>query len=376
MSVLELTKALIQSPSITPQEAGSHAILSQYLSKMGFEIEAMPFEDVSNIWARKGQQSPLVVFAGHSDIVAPGPESAWQFPPFTPIEQDGYLYGRGAVDMKGGLAAMVVGVEQFLACQLDYTGSIAFLITSDEEGMSINGTKRVVEALQKRNEKIDYCIIGEPSSEEEVGDQIRVGRRGSLHGKLTIYGKQSHIAYPVPGQNPIHQCLPALQKLTAASWDSGNSYFPPTSFQVSNIKGGTGSLNVTPGQVEINFNFRFSNAVTAEQLQEAVLKILKEHHLQFDIKWKLSSQPFLTKQGRLIDVTKRAIQEVTGRQTQLSTGGGTSDGRFIAATGAEIIELGLSHATAHQVNECVCIKDLIKLPVIYQKILTNLLTAL
>jgi succinyl-diaminopimelate desuccinylase len=374
VSVLELTKVLIQSPSVTPKEAGSHAILIQRLAKLGFEIENLPFADVDNIWAKKGHASPVVVFAGHTDVVAPGPEEAWQSPPFKPTESSGYLYGRGAADMKGGLAAMVVGVEQFLAKYPHHSGSIAFLITSDEEGVSINGTKKVIEVLQKRNEKIDYCIIGEPSSEEALGDQIRIGRRGSLHGKLIVYGKQSHIAYPVPGQNPIHECLAALQELTQTQWDNGNDHFPPTSFQISNIKGGTGSLNVTPGQIEVNFNFRFSNVLTAEQLQEAVLNILKEYNFKFDVEWSLSGEPFLTKQGRLIAAAKQAIQEVTGRQTRLSTGGGTSDGRFIAVTGAEIIELGLKHETAHQVNECISVEDLTKLPDIYHKILNLLLT--
>lgn len=373
MPVVELTKALLACPSMTPQEAGCHAILSKRLEKLGFHVEPLPFADVNNFWARRGEQGPLVVFAGHSDVVPPGPEAAWTSPPFEPTERNGFLYGRGAADMKAGLAAMVVAVERFLKKHPQPSGSLAFLITSDEEGASQNGTKQVIEALKQRGEKIDYCIIGEPSSERFLGDQIRVGRRGSLHGRLIVHGKQGHIAYPEPGQNPIHNCLRALQELTTCSWDKGNDFFPPTTFQISNIHGGTGALNVVPGEIEIRFNFRFSNAVTAAHLQERVQALLAAQHLQFDLYWDLSGEPFLTKQGKLVEAAKQAIYEVTGACPKLSTGGGTSDGRFIAPTGAEVIELGPSHETAHQANECVNLAELQKLPLIYENILINLL---
>ncbi len=371
MPVVELTKALIACPSVTPAEGGCHELLIRRLEKCGFKIESLPFAEVDNFWARRGEQGPLLVFAGHSDVVAPGPEHAWTSPPFEAKEKEGLLFGRGAVDMKGGLAAMVIAVERYLAENSEVPGSIAFLITSDEEGASINGTKKVMEVLAKRGEKIDYCLIGEPSSDVFLGDQIRVGRRGSLHGKLVIYGQQGHIAYP-SGQNPIHNCLSALQKLTELRWDEGNAFFPPTSFQISNIHGGTGSLNVIPGQIEVRFNFRFSTAQTASQLQERVQKLLEDHSLNFSLEWDLSGEPFLTQQGRLIEATQAAIQEVTGSLPRLSTGGGTSDGRFIAPSGAEVVELGLCNATAHQVDENVKIKDLEALPGIYEKILAKL----
>lgn len=374
MPVVELTKALINCPSVTPQEAGCHALISERLLKLGFKIESMPFEEVDNFWARRGEQGPLIVFAGHSDVVSPGPVLAWTSPPFQASERDGFLYGRGAVDMKGGLAAMVIAVERFLNKHPQPLGSLAFLITSDEEGASIHGTQKVMEVLAKRDEKIDYCIIGEPSSEIFLGDQIRVGRRGSLHGKLIIYGKQGHIAYPVAGQNPIHHCLAALQQLTLTTWDEGNAFFPPTSFQISNIHSGTGALNVTPGEIELHFNFRFSTAVTVAQLQARVQAILEEQQLDFNLIWNLSGEPFLTSTGQLIAATKEAIHEVMGSYPQLSTGGGTSDGRFIAPTGAEVVELGLCHETAHQVDEKVKIKDLQQLPEIYEKILYRLLS--
>ncbi len=373
MSVIELTKALIACPSITPHEAGCHAILAERLQPLGFKLEALPFGQVDNFWARRGEEAPLLVFAGHTDVVPPGPSTAWTSPPFAPTERDGFLYGRGAVDMKGALAAMVIAVERFLKAHPSPQGSLAFLITSDEEGPSVDGTQKVIEILQKRKEKIAYCLIGEPSSEKQVGDQIRVGRRGSLQGKLSIYGKQGHIAYPTQ-DNPIHNCLAALQKLTTTVWDEGNDFFPPTSFQISNLHAGTGALNVIPGELELRFNFRFSNAVTAIQLQNRVEAILKEQPLSFDLTWNLSGEPFLSKQGKLIEVAKKSIFEMTGAKPILSTGGGTSDGRFIAASGAEVIELGLAHASAHAINEAVNLADLEKLPLIYERILIHLLT--
>lgn len=373
VSVIELTKALVACPSVTPREAGCHAILAARLQKLGFQLESLRFGEVDNLWARLGDQGPLVVFAGHTDVVPPGAESAWTSPPFEPVERAGFLYGRGVADMKGGLAAMVVAVERFLALHPVPKGSLAFLITSDEEGASIDGTKRVMDVLKQRGEKINYCIIGEPSSEIRLGDQLRVGRRGSLHGKLIIYGKQGHIAYPVLGQNPIHKSLAALHALTATVWDQGNDFFPPTSFQISNIHAGTGALNVVPGELEIRFNFRFSSAVTVAALQERVEHILREHQLPFDLHWDLSGEAFLTKQGDLIQAAKAAIYEETGAYPKLSTGGGTSDGRFIAPSGAEVIELGLCNATAHQVDEAVSLEDLRKLPQLYEKIILKLL---
>jgi len=375
MPVVELTKELIACPSVTPQEAGCHAILSQRLQKLGFQVESLPFGEVDNIWARLGTEGPLLVFAGHTDVVPPGPLAAWSTPPFEPVERDGFLFGRGVVDMKGGLAAMVVAVERFLQTQPLKHGSLAFLLTSDEEGASIDGTQKVVDVLKKRGEKLDYCLIGEPSSNLRVGDQVRIGRRGSLSGKLRVYGQQSHIAYPVPGQNPIHNCLTALQKLTTTVWDQGTASFPPTTFQISNMHAGTGALNVVPGLVEIHFNFRFSNAVTAAQLQEQVVAVLIEQPLQFELEWHLSGQPFLTQSGKLLAAVKEAIYEETGSFPELSTGGGTSDGRFIAPTGAEVVELGLSNATAHHIDEHVSLAELQQLPRVYEKILLKLFGA-
>lgn len=372
MSVVALTKQLISCPSITPQEAGCHDVITTWLANLGFVIEKLSFGQVENLWAKWGTRGPLLVFAGHSDVVPPGDENAWRFPPFEPTEKDGFLYGRGAVDMKGGLAAMMIAVAQFLKKHPDFPGSLAFLITSDEEGASIDGTRRVIEILQHRNEKIAYCIIGEPASEHRLGDQIRIGRRGSLHGKLVVYGKQGHIAYPVVGQNPLHSCLALLQALVTTPWDQGNAFFPPTSFQLSNIQGGTGALNMTPSQIEIYFNLRFSSEVTALQLQQRVEQMIKNHSLVYDLQWTLSGEPFLTPQGKLLAAATEAIQDLMGVAPQLSTGGGTSDGRFIAVTGAEIVEVGLIHATAHQRDEKVALEDLENLPAIYEGILTKL----
>ncbi len=369
---LALTKELIARHSVTPCDAGCQSIISERLKKFGFAIEFMHFGEVANLWARHGDQSPLLVFAGHTDVVSPGPATAWDSEPFTPTERAEYLYGRGACDMKSGLAAMVVAAERFIQKHPDYAGSIAFLLTSDEEGPSLHGTKRVIEELNLRNEAIDYCIIGEATSERELGDQIRIGRRGSLHGKLTVIGKQSHIAYPHIALNPIHLFTPALNDLIKENWDNGNEFFPPTSFQVSNIHAGTGSLNVIPGTLEVSFNFRFSNASTVDALQKRVTKILEKHDLTFDLQWTLSGNPFLTTRGKLITATQHAIKEVVGLDTQLSTGGGTSDGRFIAPTGAEVVELGPNNASAHQVNEHVRIADLDTLTALYERILMKI----
>ncbi len=370
---LELLKELIARPSITPNDAGCQDIISNRLKALGFFIEFMHFGDVTNLWARHGDKAPLVVLAGHTDVVPPGPLESWDSDPFIPVERSEFLYGRGAADMKSGLAAMIVAGENFIRSNPNFAGSIAFLITSDEEGQSVNGTKRVVEELIGRNETIDYCIVGEANSDKILGDQIRVGRRGSLGGKLTVYGKQGHVAYPNIAINPIHLIAPALNELVSTNWDNGNESFPPTTFQVSNLNSGTGAINVVPGILEMLFNFRFSTAVTVEELQERVQIILEKNKLVFDLQWNHSGNPFLTKQGKLITATQKAIKELTGLDPILSTTGGTSDGRFIAPTGAEVVEVGPCNTSIHQINEHVRIADLSKLTDIYQCILSNLL---
>ena len=371
-ATLTLLKQLIHCPSLTPNDAGCQEIISKHLSSLGFQIEKMRFENVDNLWAKKGTQSPLVVFAGHTDVVPPGPENVWSSPPFKPEEREGNLYGRGATDMKSGLAAMIIAAEKFIHHHPDFPGTIGFLITSDEEGPGTHGTKRVMEELTRRGEKIDFCIIGEASSESLLGDQIRVGRRGSLHGKLIVYGKQGHVAYPERALNPIHAATAFLQELTSAQWDEGNDYFPPTTFQISNIHSGTGAANVIPGLLEVTFNFRFGTAITVEEIQARVTNMLEKNQLNFDLQWNISGIPFLTKKGKLVTAAQQAIKEITTLDCVLSTGGGTSDGRFIAPTGAEVIELGPLNATAHHANEHVRIADLPVLTSIYQKILEKL----
>jgi len=371
-TVITLAKQLLACPSITPDDAGCQHLIREKLEHIGFHCEAMRFEDVDNLWARYGTQAPLLVFAGHTDVVPTGPESEWLSPPFQPQIRDGYLYARGTTDMKGALAAMMTAAEQFLKLHPDFPGSIGFLLTSDEEGPAINGTVKVMETLLKRGEKIDYCIIGEPSSDTLVGDQIRVGRRGSLHGKLTVYGKQGHVANPHLAINPIHAAAPALHELATTVWDHGNEYYPPTTFQISNIHSGTGAANVIPGHLDVLCNFRFSTAVTVKQLQERAETILNKHGLKFDIAWHVSAEPFLTKKGKLVVAAQQAIHEITQLDTNLSTGGGTSDGRFIAPTGAEVIELGVSNATAHHINECVRAEDLVLLEKMYYSILNHI----
>lgn len=371
--VLELTKQFISCPSVTPEDGGCQKIISDRLSKVGFKCEHLRFEDVDNLWARYGTQSPLFVFAGHTDVVPTGPEADWTSNPFLPEIRGDYLYGRGASDMKSAIAAMVIAAEEFVKTNPKFNGSIAFLITSDEEAHAINGTKKVMEWLQKHGEKIDYCIVGEPSSDTKLGDQIRVGRRGSLHGKLIIHGKQGHVAHPHLAENPIHLATLALHELAQTEWDKGNSDFPVTTFQITNIHGGTGAKNVIPGHLEILFNFRFSTAVTVEELKKRTRSVFEKHGLNFDIDWEIGAEPFLTKKGKLIKATQEAIKEATNLDIKLSTGGGTSDGRFIAPTGAELVELGVSHATAHHVDECVRVKDLTQLPLIYEEILKRVL---
>ena len=353
-------------------------MMRQRLEAIGFECQTLMFgegeDQVENLWAVRGNSGPLLCFAGHTDVVPTGATSAWQHPPFEPIIKDGMLYGRGAADMKGSLAAMITACENFTAAHPQYQGRIAFLITADEEGPAINGTVKVVEHLEQEKTKIDWCIVGEPSSTQQVGDVIKNGRRGSLGAKLIINGQQGHVAYPHLADNPIHKLAPALTELTNEHWDNGNDFFPATSFQVSNINGGTGATNVIPGSVEVVCNFRFSTEVTADELKTRAEAILQKHGLNYDITWNLSGQPFLTAEGELVAAAVDAIKTVTQQNTELSTAGGTSDGRFIAPTGAQVLELGPVNATIHQVDECVAAADLDTLSVIYQRILQSLLT--
>lgn len=368
-ATLDLAQELISKRSTTPHDDGCQSLLIERLKKIGFTCESFPSHGVENLWARYGTQSPLFVFAGHTDVVPTGPEEDWNTPPFTPSVSNGYLYGRGASDMKGGLAAMVTAAEKFIRENPSFKGSIAFLITSDEEGPSLDGTRYVMEVLKNRDIKIDYCIVGEPSSDTLLGDQIRVGRRGSLHGSVMIHGKQGHVAHPHLAINPIHLGSLALHELAHIEWDKGNEDFPPTTFQITNVHSGTGAANVIPGHLEAIFNFRFSTAVTIEALQQRVEAIFNKAGLPYEIKWKVGAEPFLTQHGKLISCTKQAIKELANRDVKLSTGGGTSDGRFIAPTGAEVVELGVSHATAHHVNESVKVDDLRLLSAIYERIL-------
>lgn len=371
---LSLAKELIRRPSITPNDLGCQLLIAERLHKLKFHIEHMQFGEVNNLWARFGTHAPLVVLAGHTDVVPPGPLDAWSKDPFEPYVHDGLLYGRGAADMKGGLSAMIVAAEKFMQKNPTFKGSLAFLITSDEEGpTNLHGTQRVIAELVNRGEKIDYCLIGEASSNKKVGDQIRVGRRGSLGGKLTIHGKQGHVAFPELAQNPIHLFAAALDELTKTTWDSGNEYFPATSFQISNIQSGLGALNVIPPNLQAFFNFRFSTASTAETLQKRVALILKKYGLNFDLQWDLTGHPFLTASGVLINAVQTAIQTIVQVDPILSTGGGTSDGRFIAPTGAEVVELGPCSASVHQADEHVSVIDLEKLTSIYQLVLEKLL---
>jgi succinyl-diaminopimelate desuccinylase len=371
---LKLAEQLISRESVTPEDAGCQDLIVQHLESIGFKAERLRFEDVDNIWVRRGDKEPLYAFAGHTDVVPTGPVEQWQSPPFSPTYRDGYLYGRGAADMKGSLAAMVTACERFVANHPDHKGSIALLITSDEEGPAVNGTVKVIEALEARNEKILACVVGEPSSSQRVGDVIKNGRRGSLNGQLTVHGTQGHVAYPQLATNPIHVLAPALQELCATQWDQGNEFFPATSFQVSNIHGGTGANNVIPGTVDVLFNFRFSTEVTEDELKSRVEATLDKHQLRYDLQWKLSGHPFLTAAGELVDAAKAAIHDVAGIDTELSTAGGTSDGRFIAPTGTQVVELGPVNSTIHKINECVKADDLDTLSQMYERILEKLLT--
>ena len=370
---LDLTMDLIVRPSVTPEDIGCQDALIERLENIGFNTEKLRFKTVKNFWARRGEDGPVFVFAGHTDVVPPGPQKEWTSPPFQPEIREGYLYGRGAADMKGSLAAMITACERFVANHPEHKGSIAFLITSDEEGPAINGTVKVVEHLQKRGDKIDWCLVGEPTSNEKVGDIVKNGRRGSLNGNLTIHGVQGHIAYPHLAENPIEKFAPALADLCAEKWDEGNEYFPPTSFQISNVQAGTGVTNIIPGSLNVVFNFRYSTAVTQSELEQRVENILKKHNLRYTLEWALSGEPFLTDKGALVDAVTSAIKSVTQLDAELSTSGGTSDGRFIAPMGAQVIELGPVNATIHKINECVKAEDLDLLSEIYEKTLENLL---
>lgn len=370
----DLVCNLIARQSVTPVDDGCQSVLAARLDAIGFTIEHLRFGEVDNLWARRGTQGPVFAFAGHTDVVPPGPREAWHSDPFTPELRDGYLYGRGAVDMKSSIAAMVTACERFVANHPDHAGSIAFLITSDEEGPSVDGTVKVVELLEARREKIDWCLVGEPSSKERTGDIIKNGRRGSLNGMLHIHGRQGHVAYPQLADNPIHRAAPALAELVALDWDSGNAHFPPTSFQISNIHAGDGTVNVIPGSVEVLFNLRFSTESTVESIRTRTHAILDRHGLNYALDWKLSGHPFLTPEGELVEAASKAIRKVTGIHTELSTSGGTSDGRFIAPTGAQVVELGPVNATIHKVNECIRVSEIDDLSVIYEEILKHLLS--
>ena len=372
-STLDLARQIMARPSVTPDDAGCCEIFTKRLEVLGFHCEYINRNGVTNLWARRGNTKPLFVFAGHTDVVPTGPLEKWTSPPFAPEIRDGKLYGRGAADMKSSLAAALTATEAFIAANPQHPGSIAFLLTSDEEGDANDGTIAVVEALKARGETLDYCIIGEPTSVDTLGDMIKNGRRGSLSGKLTVKGIQCHIAYPHLGKNPIHMAAPAIAELTSIEWDKGNEYFPPTTWQISNIHGGTGATNVIPGSVEIKFNFRFSTASTVEGLQQRLLAILDKHGLDYDIDWTLGPRPFLTGRGPLADAATIAIRDICGIETELSTTGGTSDGRFIADICQQLLEIGPVNATSHKIDECIAVDSLPKLSAIYLHILGTLL---
>ncbi len=371
---LELLKDLIRRESITPLDAGCQDLIASRLTPLGFHDERLVFADTQNIYLKRGTAKPLFVFLGHTDVVPTGKLESWDSPPFEPTIRDGQLYGRGAADMKGGIAAFITAVERFIANHPDHQGSIAVMLTSDEEGIATNGVVKVVEVLEQRGEKIDWCLVGEPSSDKKIGDVIRVGRRGSLCAKLTIKGVQGHVAYPELADNPIHRFAPALNALTEEIWDNGNAFFPPTSLQVSNINAGTGAENIIPASVEVLFNLRFCTELDEDIIKQRVHAILDKYNLNYDVEWRLSGNPFLTASGALIDATHTAIKSVMGFETVDDTGGGTSDGRFIAPTGAEVIELGALNASIHKVNEHIGVADLEILSDIYEQILVNLLT--
>jgi succinyl-diaminopimelate desuccinylase len=373
---LTLAFDLLSRASVTPDDEGCQELMIERLAALGFHIERLPFGDVKNFWAVRGHHGPVIAFAGHTDVVPSGPYTNWQYPPFEPcIDEDGMLCGRGAADMKGSLASMLTAVERFVANHPNHDGRIAFLITSDEEGPAVDGTRAVVEHLRERNERLDYCIVGEPSSTERLGDVIKNGRRGSLGATLHVKGVQGHVAYPHLARNPIHQAMPALDALVNEHWDQGNDFFPATSFQISNLRAGTGATNVIPGDVEVVFNFRFSTEVTFEELKARTEAILDQHGLEYQVDWTLNGEPFLTAEGALVDAAIKGVEAVTGQRPALSTSGGTSDGRFIATLGAQVVELGPLNDTIHKVNERVRASDLDDLSRIYEATLQALLTS-
>lgn len=370
---LALAIDLIRRDSVTPNDAGCQELIASRLAPLGFDIARLRFGDVDNLWARRGDASPLLVFAGHTDVVPTGPKEAWTHPPFAATQHEGYLYGRGAADMKSSLAAFVTAIEEFIARHPQHPGSIALLLTSDEEGPALEGTRRVVDWLSDQGIRIDYCVVGEPTSSKTLGDVIKNGRRGSLNGRLTVRGVQGHVAYPHLARNPIHALAPALAELVATEWDRGNADFPPTSFQISNVHAGTGADNVIPGTLDLTFNFRFSTAVTAPGLRGRVAEILGRHGVTHDLAWTLSGEPYLTRRGKLVEVSRRAVHECEGVDPALSTDGGTSDGRFIAPTGAEVIELGPLNATIHKIDERIALNEPARLSAIYGRMLEKLL---
>jgi len=370
---VQLTQELMSRQSVSPSDAGCQALMAERLRAVGFEVESLRFGPVDNFWAKRGTGGPVFCFAGHTDVVPPGPVDEWHGDPFQPVIKEGILYGRGAADMKSGLAAMITACEAFIGQYPAHRGTIAFLITSDEEGPSVDGTRRVVEVLRERAEKIDWCLVGEPSSEKTLGDTIKIGRRGSLSGRLTVHGVQGHIAYPQTADNPVHALAPALAELTARTWDQGNEHFQPTTFQVSNISAGTGAPNVIPGELRARFNLRFSTVQTVEGLKAIVEEILNRHRVKYTLEWFISGQPFITAAGALSEAATRAVQEQLNLTPKLSTGGGTSDGRFIAPMGAQVIELGVVNESIHKVNESVAVADIDKLHAVYSRTLELLL---
>jgi succinyl-diaminopimelate desuccinylase len=370
---LDLTCDLVARPSVTPEDHGCQALMASRLEAVGFRTETLQFGSVTNLWARRGDAGPLLCFAGHTDVVPTGPLEEWRSDPFAPVIRDGVLYGRGAADMKSGLAAMVTAAEEFVGAHPGHRGSIAFLITSDEEGPSVDGTKRVVEVLRDRQEKIDWCVVGEPSSDKAVGDTIKIGRRGSLSGRLTVHGVQGHVAYPQLAENPVHTLAPALAELTSRVWDAGDAFFQPTTFQISNLNAGTGAPNVIPGELKARFNLRYSPVQTVEVLKKTVEEILTRHGVRYTLEWYVSGEPFYTPPGDLSAAAVEAARSITGAAPKLSTGGGTSDGRFIAPLGAQVIELGVTNATIHKVNECVRIEEVDLLHRMYRGVLERLL---
>ena len=372
--VLELTRELIRRPSVTPEDAGCQALLAERLARAGFTIEHLRYGAVDNLWATHGSGAPVFAFVGHTDVVPSGPVGEWASPPFEPVIRDGRLYGRGAADMKSGVAAMTLALERYVAANPGHRGTLALLLTSDEEGpLNHDGVRRVVEEFRRRGQRIDYAVVGEPSSVERLGDLLRVGRRGSLSGALTVRGVQGHVAYPDKVRNPIHLVAPALAELAATRWDEGNAEFPPTSLQMSNIHAGTGALNVVPGVLEVKFNFRFCTASTAQSLRERSEAILRRHGLDFHVHWDLSGEPFVTKAGKLRAAVENAVKATCGIAPRADTGGGTSDARFIAPLGAEVVELGPVNASIHKIDEHVALDELEKLPLLYSAVLGQLL---